>query len=434
MARASAGTGDRPRGGGDPRRQAVKLLTLVTAGQKMLSEALPEVTKDLSPGDAARTGRLATETLRQIGRTDKLLGPFLRQRPPEPILNLLRLGIVELAQGGAAHGVVHAAVQLAKEDAETARLSGLVNAVLRKIAVQPPDFASMTPPQLPKPLRKRLVAAWGKETVAAMEAVFASAPPLDLTPRDGNAAALAEATGGAALPTGSVRIIGPVQVSTLPGYGTGGFWVQDAAAALPARVLAARPGETVLDLCAAPGGKTMQLAAAGADVTALDISGPRMQRVAENLARTGLSARCVTADALHFEGGPYDAILLDAPCSATGTLRRHPDLPRVRPEIDLAPLTALQTALADRAAALLRPGGRLVICTCSLLPEEGEAQAEALPGRHPDLRPDPAAIAALDLAPEWSPAPGQLRLRPDFWAERGGMDGFHIAAFRKAGA
>lgn len=419
-------------GGGDPRRQAARLLTLVTAEGLTLAEAAPKALVGLAPGDAARATRLATATLRQIGRTDRLLGPYLQKRPPEPVLNLLRLALVELAQGAAAHGVVHAAVGIAKADRDHARLSGLVNAVLRKFTAPPPDLDAMPPPELPKPLRRRLIAAWGKPAMQAMEAVFARTPPLDLTAK-GDPEALARATGGTLLPTGSVRLTGPVQVSALPGYERGAFWVQDAAAAIPARVLGVRPGESVLEICAAPGGKTMQLAAAGASVTALDISAPRMQLLAENLARTGLSATCIAADALSFEGGPYDAILLDAPCSATGTIRRHPDLPRVRPDPDTVPLVALQAALSDRAVALLKPGGRLVVCTCSLLPEEGEAGVAALLARHPDLAADPeATLRPAGLDPAWTIAPGQIRIRPDHWAGQGGIDGFHIAAFRKA--
>jgi 16S rRNA (cytosine967-C5)-methyltransferase len=197
-------------------------------------------------------------------------------------------------------------------------------------------------------------------------------------------------------------------------------------------VLAPGRGASVLDLCAAPGGKTMQLAAMGARVTALDISEARMARVTENLARVGLSADTVVADALDWEGGPFDAVLLDAPCSATGTIRRHPDLPFVKDEAQLAALVGLQSALLDRAIALVRPGGRVVFCTCSLLPEEGEAQVEAALSRHAGLVPLPEALALPGVDPAWI-GPLGLRLRPDFWADRGGMDGFFIACLRAPG-
>ena len=343
-------------------------------------------------------------------------------------MNLLRLATTELARGGAAHGVVHAAVNLARAAPDSRPMAGLVNAVLRKIAAAPPDLDAMPPGELPKPLRKLLIAAWGKPAVAAMEAVFAQTPPLDLTSRDGDAAALAARVGGEVLPTGSVRLRETGQVSALPGYEDGAFWVQDAAAALPARVLAAQPGERMLDLCAAPGGKAMQLAAAGAQVTAVDDSAARLARLRENLTRTGLRAEVVQSDALAFRGGSFDAVLLDPPCSATGTIRRHPDLPQARRPIDLPALTDLQARMADHAASLLRPGGRLVICTCSLLPEEGEALAEALPART-GLVPDPAALTGMPA--DWRSGASGLRLRPDFWADTGGIDGFFIAAFRR---
>jgi 16S rRNA (cytosine967-C5)-methyltransferase len=347
------------------------------------------------------------------------------------VLNLLRLGVMELGTGGAPHGVVHAAVELAKSEPEAKRAAGLVNAVLRRVAERGPVLAEMPPAELPKALRKRLVAAWGKASVAAMEAVFAVAPPVDLTPRDGDAEALAAAVGGQALETGSVRLTAPGQVSALPGYGEGAFWVQDAAAAVPARILAVRPGERVLDLCAAPGGKTLQLAAAGAAVTALDLSAERLGRLHENLARCGLKADVVAADGLDWQGGPFDAVLVDAPCSASGTIRRHPDLPFLKATADNAPLLELQARLIDRAFALVKPGGRLVVCTCSLFPEEGEAQVAAALERLPGLGRDAEATHLSGLDPAWLGAAGELRIRPDHWAERGGIDGFHIAALRK---
>lgn len=413
----------------DPREVALRLLDQVTGEGRLLTEVQAPLTAGLAPAEAARAGRLAISTLRQIGRIDRLLGPHLRKRPPERVLNLLRLGALELAEGGAPHGVVHAMVGLAKADKTSLPMAGLVNAVLRKLTLTvPPGWQGMPPPELPKMLRKRLIAAWGKAIVADIEAVIALAPPLDLIPKDGDAAALAALVGGEVLPTGSVRLAAGAQVSALPGFAEGAFWVQDAAAALPARLLAVRPGERVLDLCAAPGGKTLQLAAAGATVTALDISEPRMARVRENLARCGLTADLVVADARDWRGGPFDAVLVDAPCSGTGTLRRHPDLPQARRELDLAPLLALQSALIDRAAAQLRPGGRLVYCTCSLLPEEGEAQAEAALAR--GLIADPGAVAALGLDPAWLSGMAGLRTRPDHWAASGGIDGFHMAAFQ----
>jgi 16S rRNA (cytosine967-C5)-methyltransferase len=301
--------------------------------------------------------------------------------------------------------------------------AGLVNAVLRQL---PPELRLPAPAQrLPRWLRQPLVHAWGREAVSAMEAVFAAAPPLDLTLRPG-----AEAPAGQTLPTGSLRLDDAGQVSALPGYAAGGWWVQDAAAALAAPLLGAVAGQRVLDLCAAPGGKTLQLAAAGAEVTALDISEPRLARLRENLSRTGLRAEVIAADALIWQpAAPFDAILLDAPCSASGTLRRHPDLPFVKDGSELPGLVALQAQLLDRALGWLRPGGRLVYCTCSLLPEEGEAQLTAALARHQGLRVLPPTLPGI--APEWITAEGALRLRPDYWADRGGMDGFFMVCLTR---
>ncbi|CAN0579020.1 unnamed protein product, partial [Ectocarpus sp. 12 AP-2014] len=195
--------------------------------------------------------------------------------------------------------------------------------------------------------------------------------------------------------------------------------------------LAAQPGETVLDLCAAPGGKTLQLAAAGAEVTALDVSEARMARVHENLARTGLTAQLVVGDARTHQGR-YDAILLDAPCSATGTIRRHPDLPHIKTPKELDALVPLQSELLDHAWTLLAPGGRLVFCTCSLLPEEGERQVAAALDRLPGAQVDRTALDRPGIEPDWISDEGGLRLRPDFRAEAGGMDGFYMACLRKS--
>jgi 16S rRNA (cytosine967-C5)-methyltransferase len=300
--------------------------------------------------------------------------------------------------------------------------AGLANAVLRKLADPAPDFATMPVQRLPGWLRGRLDNAWGRAVVTAIEAVQAAEPPLDITPKPGVACDL---PGAVALPTGSLRLAQAGQVSALPGYDSGDWWVQDAGAALAAQLLNPQPGERVVDLCAAPGGKTLQLAAAGARVTAVDISEPRLGRLRANLARTGLQAKVVVADALDWmPAEPADAVLLDAPCTATGTIRRHPDLPHIRAGSSVAPLVALQARLLDRALAMLRPGGRVVFCTCSLLPEEGERQAEAALARH-------AGLAVVPAAGAFATAAGFLRTRPDMWADRGGIDGFFVACLRR---
>lgn len=403
------------------RGAAVAMLDAVLDERRMLSDlSEPEA---LSPGDRARARRLAEEVLRRLEPADARLAPLLRKAPPLTVRNILRLAVTEMALGAAPHGVVNAAVALARQGKRTAHLAGLVNAVLRAAPQGPLSGVQ----KLPRWMRQPMVHAYGREAVAAIEAVHAVPPPLDLTVRTG-----AEAPDGEFLPTGSLRLAAGVQVSALPGYATGGWWVQDAAAALAARLLDPRPGERVADLCAAPGGKTLQLAAAGAEVTAVDISAPRLARLHENLARTGLKAEVVEADALVWSpAAPVDAVLLDAPCSATGTVRRHPDLPFVKDGSEVEGLVALQARLLDRALAMVRPGGRVVFATCSLLPEEGEAQLAAALARHPGLVAERVDLPGVD--PGWWTAEGGLRLRPDIWADRGGMDGFFMARLRVPG-
>ena len=412
------------------RRAALHLVEQATGGQRLLSETIGAgALERLSPPDRARAQRLATATLRQLPRADRALKPYLAKQPPLAVRNALRLGAVEIMEGAAPHGVVNAMVQIMSRGKRTQSYKGLVNAVLRKLGDQPPEaFAKLPVPKLPNWLRGPMAAAWGRRAVEAMEAVQAETPPLDLTAK-GDPAALAEALGGALLPTGAVRLHDAGQVSALPGFDAGEWWVQDAAAALAARVLDAKPGERVLDMCAAPGGKTMQLAATGAEVTALDLSETRLGRLRENLDRTGLMARVVQGDALEFDEAGYDAILLDAPCSATGTIRRHPDLPHAKDGSEFGALIGLQAEMIDHALTLLAPGGRLVFCTCSLLPDEGEVQVEEALGRHAGLQNDLAALERPGIEPGWIGAEG-LRLRPDYWAERGGMDGFFIACLR----
>jgi 16S rRNA (cytosine967-C5)-methyltransferase len=412
------------------RRVAHHLLDQITGEGRLMPELLAAGALDrLDPADRARAQRLALDTLRGLERADRLLEKHLRKNPPLTVRNMLRLATVEICMGGDAHGVVNEAVAIVGQDKRTGALKGLVNAVLRKIAVEgPAAWAKLRVPRLPGWLRGPLVEGYGAPVVAAMEAVHFATPPLDLTAK-GDAAALAAAVGGVLLPTGSVRIAAAGQVTALPGYDSGDWWVQDAAAAIPARVLAARTGEAVLDMCAAPGGKTMQLAATGARVTALDIAEGRMARVAANLARTGLQADLVVGDAMTHQG-QYDAILLDAPCSATGTIRRHPDLPHAKDGSDFGTLMAMQAAMLDHALGLLKPGGRLVYCTCSLLPDEGEVQVDEALARHPGLRVDAAALDLPGIDPAWITQEGGLRLRPDLWADQGGMDGFYIACLR----
>ncbi|MBK4214491.1 RNA methyltransferase [Paracoccus caeni] len=407
------------------RQGALTLLQGVRDGASLSDQA--GALKALSPSDQARAGRLAAETLRHLAQADSVIATYVNRKPTPQVADILRLATVELLQlGGAAHGVVDAAVNLTRGAGKRGQAAaGMVNAVLRKVS-QHEGWAELPPQRLPDWLRKPVVATYGRDATKAIEAAHQAAAPLDLTLKPATAAL----EGGDTLPTGSLRLHGPVQVSALPGFATGDWWVQDAAAAMPVRLLAPQPGERIADLCAAPGGKTLQLAAAGANVTAIDISAHRLKRVAENLTRCNLTAELVTADALEWrpEIAP-DAILLDAPCSATGTIRRHPDLPLLRDGSGIPDLVALQASMIDHALSILAPGGRLVFATCSLLPDEGEAQIAAALARHPGVTVETPALPGID--PAWITPEGGIRLRPDYWPERGGMDGFFMARLRK---
>ena len=413
------------------RRAAASLLGQVLGEQVMLSEALgASYVQKLDYEERARAQRLATETLRSLERVDRIMKPFLRKPPPLAVHNVLRIATYELCTGGAAHGVVNDAVSSVGANKRTEKMKGLTNAVLRKVVDKgPEEWAKLRVPRLPKWLRAPLSQAYGSENVGAMERVHFAGAPLDLTAK-GDGASLADAVGGKLTATGSVRIDGAVQVSALAGYEAGDWWVQDAAAALPVEILSPHKGEKIIDLCCAPGGKTIQLAASGAEVTAVDTSDRRMQRVRENLDRAKLNAELVVGDALE-TSGQFDAVLLDAPCSATGTIRRHPDLPLVKDGSEFGELIELQAQMLAHSISLLKPGGRLVFCTCSLLPDEGECQVEDLLAIHPELEIDRDALKITGIDPSWITEEGGLRLRPDYWADQGGMDGFYIALLRK---
>ena len=403
------------------RPAALALLDAVLRERRILAQ----VDVPAEGPEAARAARLADSVLRNLGAVDAVLKPYAMRKPQIGVQNILRLGTVELlVHGEDAHGVLNDLVGIAKSNPKTRKASGMVNAVLRKVATDGAAVFAAAPPQrLPpwvdKAIRKRI----GAEGIAAIERAHAKPAPIDLTPRGPGL----EIDGAERLPTGSLRLYSHRQITALPGYAEGAFWVQDAAAALPAKLFGDLTGKRVLDICAAPGGKTMQLAAMGADVTALDISGPRMERVAENLARTGLTAQLITQDALQ-HSGTYDAILLDAPCTATGTIRRHPDLPFVKTGAEVEPLTKLQMQLLDHALTLLKPGGTLVYCTCSLLPVEGEFQISAALKRHPNLRVIPTDPTTLGGDADWASPEGGLRLTPAIWPDKGGLDGFYMAA------
>ncbi len=415
-----------------PRRAAHHLLEEITGEGRLMSELIGGGALDhLAADDRARAQRLATDALRGADRADRMLKPYLKKEPPETVQNALRLGVIELVSGEAAHGVVNAYVEIISLNKHVSSFKGLTNAVLRRISEEgEKGWNKRANPLTPGWLRQPLVAAWGRKSVEGIEAAHFAGAALDLTAKS-DASAVAAAVGGVLLPNNTVRLKDAGQVSALPGFETGDWWVQDAAAAIPVQVLDPKPGMKILDLCAAPGGKTMQLAASGADVTAVDQSYSRMARVKENLKRVGLKADCIISDAFDFTDDGFDAILLDAPCSATGTIRRHPDLPYAKDGSEFMELIEQQERLIDHALTLLKSGGKLVFCTCSLLPDEGEIQIDDALERHEGLTVDTATRDKAGIDPAWFTEEGGIRLRPDYWADLGGMDGFYIAVLVK---
>ena len=336
---------------------------------------------------------------------------------------------------------VNLAVAHAGSDPRTRRFAGLVNAVLRAMAARKeralPKVLAATR-DTPDWFAKRLLAAYGPETADAIMAAHRIEAPLDLTVRT-DPGGWAQRLGGRLMPNGTVRLVQPgTPVPELAGYAEGAWWVQDAAASLPARLLGAVDGSDVADLCAAPGGKTAQLANAGARVTAVDGSANRLRRLAVNLERLGLSAEIVRADLATWRPARlFDAVLLDAPCSATGTLRRHPDIAWTKTPEDIARLAAAQRRLLDAASALVRPGGRLVFSNCSLDPEEGEQLVACFLGERHDFNREPVGPAEFDGLEGLVNAHGDLRTTPADWPAEdprwSGMDGFFATRLRRTG-
>jgi 16S rRNA (cytosine967-C5)-methyltransferase len=405
----------------DPTREAAfELLNAVLAHGKSLDAAL-DALPGIAPRDKAAAHRLAATVLRHTGTLDAVLEGFLLREPPAAVRKILYLGAAaSLFLDAPPHAAVGTAVDLAKTR-NLAPFAGLINAVLRKVASGGPALLDgLDLPRLDTPAWAW--ASWGANARAIATAHQHEAP-LDISAKPGVAV-----EGGELLPTGSTRFPAGTAVTDLAGFAAGDIWVQDAAAALPAQILAPRPGETVLDLCAAPGGKTAQLAAAGANVTAVDRDSSRLATLKGNLQRLNLQAELIQADATTWQPpGKFSAILLDAPCSATGTIRRHPDLLHLRKPRDIATLTKLQDQLLDAAAAMLAPGGRLIYAVCSLQPEEGEPRIARACARH-GLRHDRLGLAAM---PEAVTAERNIRTNPGIWLERGGLDGFFIARLVK---
>lgn len=386
----------------------------------------------LSPRDRAFARLLAATVLRRLGEIDAALKALLSRPLPRGAaraMNALRLGAAQrLFLETPPHAAVDTAVRLL--DGPLAGFKGLANAVLRKIEPGAPaaDAARRNTPDW---LWQSWTAAYGEATASAIAAAHLGEPPLDISVA-GDPEAWRDRLEATLLPTGSLRRPLGGDPSALPGYRDGGWWIQDAAAALPARLLGPVAGRRVVDLCAAPGGKAAQLAAAGADVTAVDRSAARLARLEENMTRLGLRVRSVAADAARWRPEqPVDAVLLDAPCTATGTIRRHPDIARIKTAEDVATLAGVQDRLLQAAVEMTAPGGRLVYATCSLQPEEGPERIAALLRSGAPVRPD--RISAIEL-PGLSDAiapDGTVRTLPCHWKELGGIDGFFIARLQR---
>lgn len=426
---------------------ALEVLGAANRGGRPLDDALRENGSfaALEPRDRAFVRNLLATAFRRRGQIDAVLGSFLAKPLPTPdaiVGDVLQLGLAQLLfLATPAHAAVDTAVRLT-EAIGRSRLKGLVNAVMRRATreaaalVERQDAARLNTPDW---LWRAWLQAYGPETTRAVATAHLGEAPLDFTLRGavGNWPAELAAQ---VLPTGSLRRLAGGAVRELPGFEPGAWWVQDAAAALPVRLLLGSLGDAagkrVADLCAAPGGKTLQLAAAGATVTAVDVSAPRLALLADNLQRTNLKAELVAADAASWRpAGPLDAILLDAPCTATGTIRRHPDAPWRRRPDDVTQMAALQLRLLDHAVGLLAPGAVLVYAVCSLQREEGEAQIERLlaSGAPVDLVPvAPAELPGLAeaIVPSGNLG-GTVRTLPCQWGERGGLDGFFIARMRR---
>ena len=401
----------------------------------------PVSAAELADGrDRSLANRLINTALRRHGQIDAMLPELLEKGMPaksgtfEAVLRLSLAQLVFLPDIGA-HSALFLAVEATKRDPKARHLSGLMNAVLRRAQANSARYGLLDDSLLlPAALSAKWEAAYGADAVARFVDGLIDGAPLDLTLRDEDAE-LIEALGGEKLIADSIRVeTRDRPVDALPFYDEGRWWVQDVSSALPARLLAAKPGGTVLDLCAAPGGKTAQLSKAGYAVTALDSDATRLERLKANMARLGYKPTVVEADATNYIAAePFDGILVDAPCSATGTFRRHPEVLWHRSAADIAGRVKLQQAIFARAVKNLAPGGSLIYCVCSLEPEEGEAMADWAARTFENLELHPITAKELPgLESAVTPA-GLVRTLPSMAPNgvEGGMDGFFVARFRR---
>lgn len=420
------------------RRAALEILVACLDKGQPIDEALSRHNgfAALDPRDRAFVRLLLATTLRRLGEIEEVLRGLIEKRlegPNAAAHQVLRLGAAQLLfLGTPPHAAVDTSVRLV-EGAGLPHLKGLTNAVLRRVSREGVAMLGDRDParlNTPRWLWESWSAAYGEATTRAIAAAHLIEAPLDFSTRadTGFWAGRLEAE---VLPTGTIRRAAGGNITELAGFAEGAWWIQDAAAALPVRLFGDLAGKRAADLCAAPGGKTLQLCAAGADVTAVDISARRIMRVSENLARAGMKAELVTTDANKWTPAEkFDVLLLDAPCSGTGTLRRHPDIAWLKDEEDVGRLTLAQDRLLLHALDLLTPGGMLVYTVCSLQEDEGPARIDALLARTPGLKRIAVEPAELPgLAEAITPA-GDIRTLPSMWTERGGIDGFYIARLR----
>jgi 16S rRNA (cytosine967-C5)-methyltransferase len=390
----------------------------------------------LDARDRALARSIAVVAMRRLGTIRKTLLRYLEKGMPRKSGPLEATLIAACAQllflDTSDHAAVDLAIRAVRADPASAPYAALANAVLRNVARAKVEILGDADPldDTPLWLMNRWKANYGEATARALAVAHLNEPTLDLTVK-GDAQGWAERLGGRVLPTGSVRLDSHTPIPDLPGYADGEWWVQDAAAALPARLLPVSPGDRVVDLCAAPGGKTAQLALRGARVFALDRSAQRLKRVAANLERLKLEAELVVGNASTYDGGPFDAVLVDAPCSATGTIRRHPDVAWTKRSGDLVGLAKTQAELLARALVLVKKGGVIVYCTCSLEPEEGENQIAALLRRHQDVSRVPITADEIGGLAECITPLGDLRTLPCHLPadtpRQSGLDGFYAA-------